>query len=199
MALGQRWAVRKAARFTFLRPDYLSVFHDLPLCFFTADRVCNQTGDMVPQLHRHQVSLESVIDPLATPPLSSYDRARSQLIFQHIVQYCESYELLNIITSTRQYKRGRLLQLVYDHVISDHGRDNILRYFLSTMTAIPEENSPNNQDFSHVLSSLSDFKDRNTLEKDGIVQRVQELADHLVDSFFLPRKLSAPLSLIHNS
>ncbi|KAH6668523.1 hypothetical protein B0J14DRAFT_601027 [Halenospora varia] len=68
---------------------------------------------MVPQLYRHQVSLESVIDPFATPPLSSYDRTRSQSIFQHIVQYCESYELLNTITPTRKYKRGRLLQLVY--------------------------------------------------------------------------------------
>jgi len=129
---------------------------------------------------------------MATAPLSSYDRTRSHAIFQHIVQYCESYELLNTITPTRKYKRGRLLQLVYDHAISDHGRDNILRYFLSTMIASPEESSPNNQDFSDVLSSLGDFKDRNTLEKDKIVQRAQELADHLVDG----GKLAAPLTLI---
>jgi hypothetical protein len=170
--------VRKAVHFGFSRPDYLSALHVLlrqPLG--TAAHHHHQiliesatkNGGMVPQLHRHQVSLESVIDPLATPLLSSYDRTRAQSIFQHIVQHCESYELLNTITPTRIYKRGRLLQLVYDHAISEHGRDNILRYFLTTMTAIPEESSPNNQDFSHVLSILSDFKDRNTLQKDEIV------------------------------
>jgi hypothetical protein len=64
------------------------------------------------------------------------------------------------------------------------------------MTAIPKESSPNHQDFSYVLTSLSDFKDRNTLGKDEVVQRVQELTDQLVDSFFLLRKLAALLTLI---
>jgi len=155
---------------------------------------------MVPQLHRHQASLESVIiDPSVTPRLSPNDKTRAESIFKHIVQYCETYELSNTLPPTRKYKRGRLLQLIYDHAISDHSQDNILSYFLSALTAVPEESSSNHQNFSRVLTSLSDFEDRNTLEKDAIVQRVQELADHLVDGFFLPRKLAFLLSLIYNS
>lgn len=142
------------------------------------------------------MSLESVIDPLISPLLSSIDRTQALSIFEHIVQYCESYELLNTLTPIRKYKRGKLLQLVYDHAISDHGKDNILRYFLSTMTTRSEERSPSYQEFSHVLTSLSDFKDRNNLEKDKIVLRVQELADHLVDGFFIPRRLLFALTLI---
>jgi len=88
-----------------------------------------------------------------------------------------------------EYKRARLLQLVYDHVISDLGRDNILRYFLTAMTTPLGENPIT--DFSHVLAILADFGDRNTSEKDEIMERVKELADHLVEGFFLPSKFIA--------
>lgn len=162
-------------------------------------RNVNRTGSMVPPLLRHQVSLESVIDLLATPPLSSDERTEARSIFEHIIKHYESYERSNTLTPPRKYKRERLLQLVYDHAISDHGRDNILRYFLLSMTTTADESPSNSQDFSHVLASLTDFKDRNTSEKDKVVQRVQELADHLVDGFFLPRKFVALYSLIYDS
>jgi len=130
----------------------------------------------------HQSSLMSVID-LAPSSLSNDDRIQAVAIFTDIIEYCKNHEMQNPLIPARPYQRGKLLQLIYDHVLNEPGRDNILRYFLSVMATIPQESS---QDFSSILSSLVDFKDRNTSEKNKIVQRVQELADHIVDGFFLP-------------
>jgi hypothetical protein len=153
---------------------------------------------MAQPLHRHQASLESVIDPSATPPLSPDERTQALSIFQHIIKHFNSYELLTTLIPKRKYERGKLLKLVYDYAISDHGRDNILRYFLTTMTTLSEEIPYTEQNFSRVLAGLADFKDRSALEKDKIVQRVQELADHLIDGFFLPRTFSGAKVLMHN-
>ena len=147
---------------------------------------------MVQPLHRHRWSLESVIDPSATAGLSPQERAQAVCVFQQIIKHCEAYELAHTLGPERKYKRGKLLQLVYDYTISDNGRDNILRYFLTTITALPEESLSTGKDFSHVLASLDDFEERSTTEKDQILNRIQELADHLIDCFFLPSELPSP-------
>jgi len=95
----------------------------------------------------------------------------------------------------RKYQRGKLLKLVYDYATSDLGRDNILRYFLTSMTARPEQN-PTTQDFSHVLATLDDFEDRSASEKNEVVEKAKALADHLVDYFFLPRGLLSANKLL---
>ena len=149
---------------------------------------------MAKPLHRHQSSLESVIDPLAVP-LSFNERTRAAAIFSTIIEHCNSYEISYKLHPDRKYQRGKLLKLVYDYATSDLGRDNILRYFLTSMTARPEQN-PTTQDFSHVLATLDDFEDRSASEKNEVVEKAKDLADHLVDYFFLPRGLLSANKLL---
>jgi hypothetical protein len=146
---------------------------------------------MAQPLHRHQRSLESVIDPSATAGLSPHERAQAVCIFQQIIKHCDSYELSHTLGPERKYKRGKLLQLVYEYAISDNGRDNILRYFLTAITPL-EESLDTGKDLSHVLANLDDFEERSITEKDQILNRLQELADHLIDCFFLPSELPSP-------
>jgi hypothetical protein len=74
---------------------------------------------------------------------------------------------------------------VHEYAISDRGRDNILEYFLTIIASLEESPGPS-QDLSRVLADLAGFEEKSEQEKDQIAQRVQELADHLVDYFFLP-------------
>jgi hypothetical protein len=150
---------------------------------------------MATPLHRHQASLESVIDPLAMPPLSPSERTQAVSIFLTIIEHCNSYEISYKLHPERKYKRGTLLKLVYDHAISDLGRDNILRYFLTSMTAGLEENPSAQPKFSYVLAALGNFEGRSALEKKEVVGKAKDLADHLVDSFFLPCELSSAIYL----
>jgi hypothetical protein len=89
-------------------------------------------------------------------------------------QFVSSNKSLNTATlrPERKYKRGKLLQLVYEYTISDNGRDNILRYFLTAITTPLEESLGTGKDFSHVLASLDDFEERSIIEKDQILNRL---------------------------
>jgi hypothetical protein len=64
------------------------------------------------------------------------------------------------------------------------------------MTADAEENLGTQPDFSLALASLDDFEGRSASEKNQILKRAQELADHLVDCFFLPCKLARTSILV---
>ena len=85
--------------------------------------------------HRHQASLESVLDfSSTTASLSADERSQATLIFHRIINYCSSHELLNTSGDAgRKYGRAKLVRLLYEYAISDAGRDNILRYFLASM------------------------------------------------------------------
>ena len=136
--------------------------------------------------HRHQASLESVIDlSNTTASLSMTERSQATLTFDRIINYSSSHEPPKLPGDTgREYGRAKLIKLIYDHAISDAGRDNILRYFLSCLVTdlIELEELP------RVLSNLIDFDDWNESKKGSLVERVRNFADHLVDGFFIPRK-----------
>src|SRR5436305_3547385 len=136
--------------------------------------------------HRHQVSLESVLDfSSTTTSLSANERSQATLIFHRIIDYCSSHELLNISGDAgRRYGRAKLVKLVYEYAISDAGRDNILRYFLASMVM----ESTEVEGFPHVLANLIDFDDLDISKKNSIMERVRDFADNLVDGFFLPCK-----------
>lgn len=110
------------------RPDCLSDHPPVDLSPPTSTfiRDTHDAENMATPLHRHQASLESVIDPLAMPPLSPSERTRAVSIFLAIIEHCNSYEISYKLHPDRRYKRGTLLKLVYDHAISELGRDNIL-------------------------------------------------------------------------
>lgn len=136
--------------------------------------------------HRHQISLESVLDfSSTTTSLSADERSQATLIFHRIINYCSSHELLNISGDAgRRYGRAKLVKLVHDYAISDAGRDNILRYFLTSMVM----ESTEVEGFPRVLANLIDFDNLDISKKESILERVRDFADHLVDGFFLPCK-----------
>jgi len=136
--------------------------------------------------HRHQVSLESVLDfSSTTASLSADERSQATLIFHRIINYCSSHELLNTSGDAgRKYGRAKLVKLVYEYAISDVGRDNILRYFLASMVM----ESTEVEGFPHILATLIDFDNLDISKKESIIKRVRDFADHLVDGFFLPCK-----------
>jgi hypothetical protein len=140
---------------------------------------------MAQPLLRHQALLESILDFAATSPLSSSERIQASSAFAKIIDYYNSYELSLSPYPKKPYNRGKLLQLVHEYTISDHGRDNILEYFLTIIASLEESSGPL-QDLSRVLADLAGFEEKSKQEKDQIAQRVQELADQLVDYFFLP-------------
>jgi hypothetical protein len=143
--------------------------------------------------HRHQASLESVIDfSNAAASLSTTERSQAILTFDRIINYSSSHELPKIPGDAgREYGRAKLIKLVYDHAISDAGRDNILRYFLTCLVT----DSTELEEFPRVLSNLIDFDDWSVSKKGSIVERVRDFADHLVDGFFIPRR--SPFSKAH--
>jgi hypothetical protein len=136
--------------------------------------------------HRHQVSLESVLDfSSTTGSLSADERSQATLTFHRIISYCSSHELLNTSGDAgRRYGRAKLIKLVHEYAISDAGRDNILRYFLASMVM----ESTEVEAFPRVLANLIDFDSLDISKKESIMERVRNFADHLVDGFFLPCK-----------
>jgi hypothetical protein len=86
--------------------------------------------------------------------------------------------------SGRRYGRAKLVKLVHEYAISDAGRDNMLRYFLASMVM----ESTEMEGFPCVLANLIDFDNLDISEKESIMERVRDFADHLVDGFFLPCK-----------
>jgi hypothetical protein len=135
--------------------------------------------------HRHQASLESVIDfSNTTVSLSKTERSQATLTFDRIINYSSSHEPPKLPGDAgREYGRAKLIKLIYDHAISDAGRDSILRYFLTCLVA----DSTELEEFPRVLSNLIDFDDWSVSKKVSIVERVQDFADHIVDGFFIPR------------
>jgi hypothetical protein len=137
---------------------------------------------------RHQASLESVIDFSNAASLSTAERSQATLTFDRIINYF-SHEPPKLPGDTgREYGRAKLIKLIYDHAISDAGRDSILRYFLTCLVT----DSTELEEFPHVLSNLIDFDDWSVSKKGSIVERVQDFADHLVDGFFIPRGFPFP-------
>jgi hypothetical protein len=138
-------------------------------------------------LLRHQASLQSILDFAATSPLSAAERIEASSTFARVIDYYSSYELSLPTVQKKSYNRGKLLQLVVEYAISENGRDRILEYFLTIIASLGESSGPL-QGLSRVLADLAGFKEKSKQEKDQIAHRVQELADHLVDYFFLPCK-----------
>ncbi len=100
-----------------------------------------------------------------------------------IIEYYNSYELSLPLFCKKPYNRGKLLQLIDEYAVSDHGQDNILVYFLTTVASL-KEGTGSSQGFSCVIADLAEFEEKSKQEKGQIAQTVQELADHLVDYFF---------------
>ncbi|KAI0388329.1 hypothetical protein F5Y17DRAFT_453269 [Xylariaceae sp. FL0594] len=123
---------------------------------------------MVPPspLHRHQSSLEGVIDFSAQPPLGTDQRSVAQDRFNRIINYFNTDDPSN----RGPYNRSQLIRSTYEYALSEQSQDNLLRAFFQAMTL-----------------SLDDDGD---IDFDELRPKFFGFADYLLDSFFLPLKAS---------
>lgn len=154
---------------------------------------------------RYQASLESVINSSGIHTLSPSERTTAEILFYVIISYYELHDTEYTSIPYRGYKRATLLRMVYQYAPSSDGRDNILRYSLEAMFAGLQADRSGILDFPAILAALNDFEDKTELAKIEVAKNVMELADDLVDNFFLPCKLLSAifsvnfLTLVHNS
>ncbi|KAI1272767.1 hypothetical protein F5Y07DRAFT_286290 [Xylaria sp. FL0933] len=117
-------------------------------------------------LHRHQLSLEGVIDFTVATPLSESQRAFAKHEFYRIADQFEG----NNGAPTAQYSPARLVRLTYEYALSEASRDNFLRAFFHAMDLSLEDQG--HDDLEDLRSPFFGF------------------ADYLLDNFFLPLKAS---------
>ncbi|KAH0534018.1 hypothetical protein FGG08_007381 [Glutinoglossum americanum] len=128
--------------------------------------------------HRHQSSLEGTLDFSTQFTLSDQHRIDAKKILNRLLAYCQQAE-----AEPRPYKWVDLLQLVHDYSISEQGLDNFLRYILTSALGI----EPDSDRFGNILIELDGFDSWGEPRKVQITQRLQEIADGLINHFFLPR------------
>ncbi|KAL2018720.1 hypothetical protein VTK56DRAFT_426 [Thermocarpiscus australiensis] len=127
---------------------------------------------MASPLHRHQSSLEGVINFSTEPPLETEVRTKARRRFFHIINHFEDLET----ERSNQYNRPRLVRLTYEFALSEASKDNVLRAFFRAV-ALPIAGDEN-----------VDLADKNI--EDGIRSALIGFAEHLFENFFLPLKAS---------
>lgn len=134
---------------------------------------------MTTPYHRHQISLEGVIDFSAVPSLNPQERQLALHIFD---QFIKHYEPLQI--QRGPYKRITLLRAAREYAPSE---DGFLRKFFLHIGEMP---CPSEQacvaDFSRALSSFMDFDSMTDKQKDDIDRKMSDFADTVVNDLILP-------------
>ncbi|GAP87961.1 hypothetical protein SAMD00023353_1600370 [Rosellinia necatrix] len=125
---------------------------------------------MVPPspLHRHQSSLEGIIDfsTEPEPPLGTDQRSVAKDRFNRIIDYFNTDDL----SDRSPYNRSQLIRFTYQYALSEQSQDNLLRAFFRAITL-----------------SVNDDEDINF---DELRSKFFSFADYLLDNFFLPLKAS---------
>lgn len=127
----------------------------------------------MPSPHRHQSSLEAVIDFSAEAPLGINQRNNARRRFYRIVEYFGAGGAIDSVPP--QYEPPRLVRCTYEYALSDGSRDNFLRAFFRAM-ALPLAGQDNDDD-------LDDL--------DNLRPLLFRFASYLFDNFFLPIGASA--------
>ncbi|OAA53590.1 hypothetical protein SPI_09297 [Niveomyces insectorum RCEF 264] len=136
--------------------------------------------------HRHQVSLENVINLRATKQLSAPERAQARTKFASITSH---FETANPGLSSAPYDKLKLFRLTYEYSRSEESRDIFLLAFMqSAKLAIDDQ--------------PLDLTDRDV--EASICSTISEFADFLIESFFLPLRASSkqtprPSPTIHSA
>lgn len=118
--------------------------------------------------HRHQASLEHVIDPVQPVPLSATQRANARRILYQLVEAFEAAD--NVRGARVPFVYPRLVRYTYEYSLSDDSRDIFLRAFLVAM-----EPGLNNDA---------------VLDTESLKPRFTTFAAYLLDNFFLPCTMS---------
>lgn len=131
----------------------------------------------MPPLHRHQLSLEGVLDFASTEGLSTIQRADAKRRFSRIVNHFLPASEIDSSARSQTYSPPRLICLTYKYALSDEARDNFLRaFFLSVnLPILAGDTGHDDGDLEILRPSVFGF------------------ADYLLDNFFLPCNPIRPL------
>ncbi|KAI8647990.1 HNHc domain-containing protein [Fusarium keratoplasticum] len=125
-------------------------------------------------LHRHQSSLEGIIDFSAQPPLTPAQRLSAGRRFNQLVNHFDVPD----DSSSKGYDRVKLVRLTYDYARSEESKGNFLRAFFEFAEL------PINGD-EDIDLDLGDA-DRQARLRDFLFN----FAEYLFQNFFLPLKAS---------
>lgn len=126
-------------------------------------------------LHRHQSSLEGVIDISAEAPLGINQRNDGRRRFYRIVEYFGAGDAIDSVPL--QYEPLRFIRSTYEYALSDDARDNFLRAFFRAMA----------------LSIAKPGDDHDLDDIDDLRPLLFGFASYLLDSLFLPSNCRSPL------
>ena len=140
--------------------------------------------------HRHQASLEGILD-FSTPATLSVDqRERATRKFHQIIGHFDNNE--GASSRGASYNRPRLIQLTYEYALSEESRDLLLRTFFHfiRLDIVGSEGSPAGNREEEVVG-FTDFLTEFSVgdREEEIRSKVAEFADYLMDNFYLPRKV----------
>ncbi|KAI0520691.1 hypothetical protein F5B22DRAFT_634978 [Xylaria bambusicola] len=132
-------------------------------------------------LHRHQSSLEGVIDFSAEAPLGTNQRSNAKPRFYRIVEHFGASSAIDNSVPPL-YELPRLVRCTYEYALSDEFRDNFLRaFFQATALSLTGQGDNNDGDLDNLEDSRSLFFG---------------FASYLLDHSFLPIAHILPHSLI---
>ena len=125
--------------------------------------------------HRHQASLEEILDFNLPPSLYPDQRDNAVKRFYQIIDRFDVVGRGEVISDNITFNRPRLVRLTYEYALSDRSRDMLLAAFFQSLGLSLDE--PSGADVDH-------FSD-----EERIRSGVFSFAEYLMDNFFLPCKL----------
>ncbi|KAK2930481.1 hypothetical protein FoTM2_010822 [Fusarium oxysporum f. sp. vasinfectum] len=124
-------------------------------------------------LHRHQSSLEGIIDFSSRQPLSESHRASAIRRFYHVINHFDSEDVKR---GQDQYDRVKLVRFTYEYSTNQESKDNVLIAVFEFLKLS--------------VSSEEDIDFQDATYREQLKAHLYKFADYLVDNFFLPLKAS---------
>ncbi|EXL90098.1 hypothetical protein NOF04DRAFT_3415 [Fusarium oxysporum II5] len=124
-------------------------------------------------LHRHQSSLEGIIDFSSREPLSESHRASAIRRFYQVIKHFDDNDIKR---GQDQYDRVKLVRFTYEYSTNQVSKDNVLIAVFEFLKLS--------------ISSEEDIDFEDATYQGQLKTHLYEFADYLIDNFFLPLKAS---------
>ncbi|KAG8664909.1 uncharacterized protein FPOAC1_012886 [Fusarium poae] len=121
-------------------------------------------------LHRHQSSLEGIIDFSSREPLSESHRASAIRRFYQVINYFDGNDTKR---GQNQYDRVKLVLFTYEYSTNQLSKDNVLIAVFEFLKLS--------------ISAEEDIDFEDATYQSELKNHLYEFADYLIDNFFLPR------------
>jgi hypothetical protein len=126
--------------------------------------------------HRHQSSLERVLDFSESFLLSPQQNETSNILFDSFIEHYGPERAIQ-----KGYKPAGLIRVTFDHILS---KDSFLMFFFTYLHEILVDIDSN---LDSALIYFKDFTSWDAAAQRNVMDAIEEFADYLVTQFFLPR------------